>query len=150
MNWSASVAAALLLVCLAAPASAAPGALEKLDIVTASGPHDFSVEVMRSEPDRERGLMYRKFLPADRGMLFDFETASPVMMWMKNTYIPLDMVFIAADGRVLRTAENAEPLSERVIPSRGNALAVLEVNAGVVARMGIKPGDRVDNAMFRH
>ncbi len=121
-----------------------------LTIATASGPHAFQVEVMRTDAERERGLMFRRDLPADRGMLFDFKTAAPVMMWMKNTYIPLDMVFIGADGRVISTAVDAEPMSERVIPSGGPARAVLEVNAGTVAKIAIKPGDRVDTAMFPH
>lgn len=143
---SGAVAALVLLV--AGSGAVAEPALDKLEIVTASGPHDFKVEVMRSEAERERGLMYRRFMPADRGMLFDFKTAAPVMMWMKNTYIPLDMVFIGPDGRVVSTAENAEPLSERVISSHGDALGVLEVNAGTVASIGVKAGDRVENAMF--
>ncbi len=147
MSWVARSAAFLLLLAFSGPVRAEP-ALEKLEIVTASGPHDFAVEVMRTDADRERGLMFRKHLPADRGMLFDFKTAAPVMMWMKNTYIPLDMVFVGADGRVISTAENAEPLSERIIPSHGAALGVLEVNAGTVARIGVKPGDKVDNPMF--
>ena len=121
---------------------------EKLAIVTATGSHPFTVEVMRTDPEREKGLMYRRFMPADRGMLFDFKKVEPVMMWMKNTYIPLDMVFIGPDGRVVSTAENAEPLSERVIPSGGAVLGVLEVNAGTLARIAVKPGDRVENAMF--
>jgi uncharacterized membrane protein (UPF0127 family) len=139
---------ALAMLLFAAGPSLAEAPLEKLDIVTAGGPRHFAVEVMRTEPERERGLMFRKSMAADHGMLFDFDTAAPVMMWMKNTYLSLDMVFIGADGRVISTAENAEPLSERIIPSGGNALAVLEVNAGTVARLGIKAGDRVDNAMF--
>ena len=92
--------------------------------------------------------MFRRSMPEDHGMLFDFRTPQPVMMWMKNTYIPLDMVFIGPDGRVVSTAQNAEPLSERIIPSNGKALGVLEVNAGTVAKIGVQPGDRVENAMF--
>ena len=116
--------------------------------MTATGSHPFTVEVMRTDPEREKGLMYRRFMPADRGMLFDFKKVEPVMMWMKNTYIPLDMVFIGPDGRVVSTAENAEPLSERIIPSGGAVLGVLEVNAGTLAKIAVKPGDRVENAMF--
>ena len=141
-------ALALLTLCAAPIGARADGTLERLSIVTASGPHAFQVEVMRNDEDRERGLMYRRFLPADRGMLFDFKTAQPVMMWMKNTYIPLDMVFIGPDGRVVSTAQNAEPLSEKIIPSNGKALGVLEVNAGTVAKIGVQPGDRVEHALF--
>ncbi len=141
--------AALVLLFASAGAQAQAGP-EKLDIVTASGSHPFTVEVMRSEPEREKGLMFRRFLPADRGMLFDFKKVEPVMMWMKNTFIPLDMVFIGPDGSVVSTAQNAEPLSERIIPSGGAVLSVLEVNAGTVAKLGIKTGDRVDNPLFQH
>lgn len=142
-------AALVLLASLAASAAESPK-LDTVTIVSAGGPHSFTVEVMRTDDERERGLMFRKHLAADRGMLFDFSTAAPVMMWMKNTYIPLDMIFIASNGSVLSTRENAEPLSERVIPSGGAALGVLEVNAGTVARNGIKPGDPVRNALFPH
>jgi uncharacterized protein len=122
--------------------------LEKLDIVTASGTHEFSVEVMRSGPQRERGLMFRRYLPQDRGMLFDFGVERPVMMWMKNTYLPLDMIFIGHAGKVVGLAENAEPLSEKIIPSGAPAYGVLEVNAGTAARIGLKIGDSVRHPLF--
>lgn len=144
-----SVAILFALVIPVAGARAQAGT-EKLSIVTVSGPHPFTVEVMRTEPDREKGLMFRRSMPADRGMLFDFKKVEPVMMWMKNTYIPLDMVFIGPDGQVVSTAENAEPQSERIIPSGGPVLGVLEVNAGTVAKLAVKAGDKVENAMFPH
>jgi uncharacterized membrane protein (UPF0127 family) len=122
--------------------------LEKLTIVTASGAHEFSVEVMRTPAELERGLMYRRFLPPERGMLFDFKTEKPVMMWMKNTYLPLDMVFIGKSGRVVGLAENTEPFSEKIIPSGAPSYAVLEINAGVAAKIGLKIGDEVQNPMF--
>lgn len=122
--------------------------LEPLEIVTANGPHRFSVEVMRTEPQRERGLMFRRSMPQDRGMLFAFETERPIAMWMKNTYLPLDMIFIARTGRVVGVAENTEPLSERVIPSGAAAFGVLEVNAGVAAGIGLKVGDMVRHPVF--
>jgi uncharacterized membrane protein (UPF0127 family) len=125
-------------------------AIEKLQIVTASGPHDFSVEVMRTEPELEKGLMFRRFLPADRGMLFDFKQEKPVMMWMKNTYLPLDMVFIARSGKVVGIAANAEPMSERIIPSGAPAYGVLEVNAGTAEKIGLKIGDEVHHPMFKN
>jgi uncharacterized membrane protein (UPF0127 family) len=87
-------------------------------------------------------------MPPDRGMLFDFKEEQPVMMWMKNTYLPLDMVFIARNGTVINVAENTEPMSERTIPSAGPAYAVLEVNAGTAKRIGLKRGDKVTHAMF--
>ena len=127
-------------------AAAAPA--ETLVITSASGPHRFEVEVMRTDAEREKGLMFRKTMPDDHGMLFDFKVAQPVMMWMKNTYLPLDMVFIGADGRVISTAQNAVPMSEDIISSHGSALGVLELNAGIVAKYGVKAGDRVSNPMF--
>ena len=133
----------------AAPQGQADVALEPLRIVTAGGPRDFSVEVMRDDQQRARGLMFRRSLGADRGMLFDFKVEQPVMMWMKNTYIPLDMIFIARDGKIVNVAENTEPLSERTIPSGGPAWAVLEVNGGVAAKLGVKKGDRVEHGLFK-
>lgn len=133
-----------------APARAqSSGSVEPLALVTATGTHHFSVEVMRTEAQRERGLMFRRYLPPDRGMLFDFKTVRPVMMWMKNTYLPLDMVFISRAGIVTSIAEDTEPLSERIIPSGGPVYAVLELNAGTAARIDLKPGDRVVQALFQ-
>jgi hypothetical protein len=142
--------ATLLFVALvgfaAAPARAAE-ALEPLTIQSANGPHVFQVEVMRTDEQRMRGLMFRRYMPEDRGMLFDFKTEQPVSMWMKNTYLPLDMLFIARDGTVSVIAENAEPMSERIIPG-GTVLGVLEINAGLAAKLGLKAGDRAQHPMF--
>ena len=117
--------------------------------VAASGPHLFSVEVMRTDEQRARGLMNRRFMAQDRGMLFDFKREEPVAMWMKNTYLSLDMVFIDKSGKVVNIAENTEPLSERIIPSAGPVLAVLELNAGTARRLGLKPGDRLHHPLFK-
>ncbi len=122
--------------------------LEKLVIETASGSHEFSVEVMRTGQQRERGLMFRRYLPQDRGMLFDFGIERPIMMWMKNTYLPLDMIFIGRTGKVSGIAHDAEPLSQKIIPSGAPAYGVLEVNAGTAARIDLKIGDRVRHPMF--
>jgi uncharacterized protein len=122
--------------------------LEKLDIVTSSGIHAFSVEVMRTEPERERGLMFRRFLAKDRGMLFEFKAEQVVTMWMKNTYFPLDMIFISRTGKVVAVAENEAPLSEKIISSEVPAYAVLEVNAGTIARIGVRIGDSVRHSIF--
>lgn len=127
----------------------APVQLESLRIVTASGEHAFMVEVARTDEQRARGLMFRQSMPIDRGMLFDFKTEQPVMMWMRNTYISLDMIFITRDGVVINIAENTEPLSERTIPSARPAFAVLELNAGVARKIGLKPGDRINHPLFR-
>jgi hypothetical protein len=123
--------------------------LEPLTIETASGTHDFFVEVMRTGPERERGLMFRRNLEQDRGMLFDFKVERPVAMWMKNTYVPLDMIFLSRIGKVVGLAENAEPLSERVIASGAPAYSVLEVNAGTASRIGLALGDRVHHPIFQ-
>jgi hypothetical protein len=133
---------------LAMYAAPPQGNLERLEIVTARGTHEFSVEVMRSGPQRERGLMFRRFLPQERGMLFDFATERPVMMWMKNTYLPLDMIFIGRAGKVVGLAENTEPLSEKIIPSGALAYAVLEVTAGTAARISLRIGDSVRHPLF--
>lgn len=158
-RWLAPLMIALAIVgplsAVAQPASApdamvAPSAaIEPLDITTATGPHHFGVEVMRTDAEREKGLMFRRFMPSDRGMLFDFKAEQPVMMWMKNTYLPLDMVFISRDGTVTNVATNAEPLSERIIPSGGPVYAVLELNAGTASRIGLKSGDHVRAALFQ-
>jgi hypothetical protein len=122
--------------------------LETLSIVTAGGIHEFSVEVMRTDAQRQRGLMFRRFLPQDRGMLFVFDSERPVAMWMKNTYLRLDMVFVARTGRVVGLAENTEPLSETIIPSGAPTYGVVELNAGVAAMIGLKIGDRVRYPAF--
>jgi uncharacterized membrane protein (UPF0127 family) len=119
-----------------------------VEITTKSGVQVFSVEIADTEAAREKGLMFRKSLPPGQGMLFDFHREAPVGFWMKNTYIPLDMIFIRANGRIANIAENAKPLSEAVIPSDGPVLAVLEVAGGTARKLGIVPGDRVSNPIF--
>jgi uncharacterized membrane protein (UPF0127 family) len=101
-----------------------------------------------TDEEKTTGLMYRKELADGKGMLFDFSPEQEVTMWMKNTYISLDMIFISADGRILRIAENTEPLSTKIIPSRGLARAVLELPAGTAQKYGIRPGDRVAHPLF--
>lgn len=95
-----------------------------------------------------RSLVFRKELPEGRGMLFDFTPEQNVSMWMKNTLIPLDMIFIKSDGRILRIAENTQVESEKIIPSGGAVRGVLEVIAGTAKKLGIKPGDRVGHPLF--
>jgi uncharacterized protein len=135
-----------LLVALAAVQAQS---FEPLTIVSQGGRHAFKVEVARTPQDREQGLMYRQSMPADQGMLFDFARVEPVSMWMRNTYIPLDMLFIRPDGSIARVAENAEPLSLRGIPSGEPVLAVLELNGGTARRLGIKAGDRAEHPLFK-
>jgi uncharacterized membrane protein (UPF0127 family) len=140
-----------LVLALALPGSFRVSAqtFDKLEIVTSSGTHAFSVEVVSKAPDLEKGLMYRRFMPADRGMLFDFKREEPVTFWMKNTYIPLDMIFISKAGIVVGIAADAEPLSESLIPSGAPCYGVLEVNAGVAARISLKAGDKVRHPIFQ-
>ena len=122
--------------------------IQPLEIVTKTGVHVFSVEMATTEEEKTTGLMYRKELPEGKGMLFDFAPEQEVSMWMKNTYISLDMIFIRADGRILRIAENTEPMSTKIIPSRGLAKGVLEVIAGTAQKYGIAPGDRIAHPLF--
>lgn len=130
-----------------APASSAT--LEPLEIVTKSGVQTFSVEMAVTEEQKSNGLMYRKELADGRGMLFDFSPEQPISMWMKNTFISLDMIFIAGDGRITRIAENTEPHSTKIISSGGPARAVLEVIAGTAQKYGIAPGDRIGHFLFK-
>ena len=145
--WFAVVA--LIFVCCAFSTFSAQAAkIEPLEIITKSGVQVFSVELATTEDEKTTGLMYRKELPEGRGMLFDFSPAEEVSMWMKNTYVSLDMIFIRPDGRILRIAENTEPLSTKIISSRGLAKGVLEVVAGTARKFGIQPGDRVAHPLF--
>ncbi len=119
-----------------------------VEIVTKTGVHSFSVEVVDNDADRAKGLMHRRSLPEGTGMLFDFHREQDVSFWMQNTYIPLDMIFIRADGRIHRIAENTVPHSLEQVPSRGPVRGVLEVIAGTSRKLGIAPGDRVAHPIF--
>jgi len=145
LRWTALV----LLGLLVAAGPVRPAGVQTLEIATKTGVHAFTVEIADNDADRAKGLMFRKELPEGRGMLFDFHREQEVSFWMENTYIPLDMIFIRGDGRILRIAENTEPLSTRLIPSGGPVRAVLEVIGGTARRLGIAPGDRVGHAMFK-
>ena len=126
----------------------APLSAEPLTIESANGPQVFDIEVARSAAERSRGLMFRKELAPDYGMLFDFGREAEVTMWMKNTFVPLDMLFIRADGTIRRIAERTTPFSLEAIPSRGPVLAVLELPGGTAERLGIEAGDVVRHALF--
>lgn len=141
------VASLVMMFGALAPAAQA-ASVQPLEIVTKSGVHVFSVEMATTEQEKETGLMYRKELADGKGMLFDFTPEQEVSMWMKNTYISLDMIFIRADGRILRIAENTEPMSTKIISSQGIAKGVLEVPAGTAQKYGIRPGDRVSHPLF--
>jgi len=139
----------LVFLALLSPIAARAQSSETISIITVQGPQTFHVEVMETPEQHERGLMFRRSMPADSGMLFNFHDPQPVTMWMKNTYIPLDMIFTDQTGKITWIAENAEPLSEALIPSHGPVYAVLEVNAGVVARFKIKIGDAMKASIFQ-
>jgi uncharacterized membrane protein (UPF0127 family) len=132
--------------------SLGPGALvagplpvdsERLFIDTSKGPVGFTVELALTPENRATGLMDRQSMAADHGMLFRFDQTRDVLMWMKNTPLSLDMLFIAENGRIARIAENTVPFSETIIPSGSPVRYVLELNAGTAAKTGVAVGDRV-------
>ncbi len=115
---------------------------DTLTIFSATGKaHKFDIEIASSNEERSQGLMYRKGMAANAGMLFLYEKPNNVMMWMKNTYIPLDMLFLNSDGRVVYIKENTTPHSTKTISSGQDVIGVLELNAGTTFRLGIKVGD---------
>ena len=140
-----------LLALIAAPlaASRAPAAEQgTLEIATKSGVRTFAVELAVTDEERAKGLMFRKEVPEGYGMLFDFKQEQPVSMWMKNTFVSLDMIFIKNDGRIARIADSTKVQSEDIIPSGQPVRAVLEVVAGTAKRYGIAPGDKVAYPLF--
>jgi uncharacterized protein len=146
--WLPMMFAATIVLCMVWESGAWAASVQPLEIVTRNGVQVFSVEMATTEEEKTTGLMYRKELADGKGMLFDFSPPQEISMWMKNTYISLDMIFIRADGRILRIAENTEPLSTRIISSGGLAKGVLEVIAGTARKYGIEPGDRVGHPLF--
>lgn len=122
--------------------------VETVTVETAQGRFDFAAEIAETAQQQARGLMYRETLADDAAMLFDFGAAREVRMWMRNTLVSLDMVFIRPDGTVHRVAEHTTPLSERIVPSNGPVSAVLEVRAGTADRIGLEPGDQVHHRIF--
>jgi uncharacterized protein len=144
-SWISAASVAIVLA--AAPVAAA--ALQALTMTTEKGAFAYKVEMANDDASREKGLMFRKAMPKDHGMLFDFGKDQVAYMWMKNTFIPLDMVFIRADGEVASIAKNAQPQSLSIISSGVRVRAVLELNAGQADATGLKPGDHVKHKMFR-
>lgn len=159
LKWAAAVAALILLggmlgamlLSRPPPDASAQQRFRKdtLEIETGSGSRKLDVELAVSHEEQAYGLMYRTSLADEHGMLFMHPKAADIRMWMRNTYIPLDMVFIRADGTIHRIAPNAEPLSETVIESNGLVTAVLELAGGAAARLGLKAGDQVRHAHFK-
>jgi uncharacterized membrane protein (UPF0127 family) len=143
-------AAPLMLAAAGARSQPADIQFKRSSLTITAGGHDlkFEVDLATNDAERARGLMFRKQLGAYEGMLFDFDQEMQVSFWMKNTLIPLDMVFIAGDGTVKHVHANAVPLSTEAIPSRYPVRAVLEINGGSAALLGIKPGDKVRHPIF--
>jgi uncharacterized membrane protein (UPF0127 family) len=138
---------------LAAGAAVAQGAAPKfgrssLVIETGGRQLKFEIDLATNDTERAYGLMFREKLGPYEGMLFDFYQEAPVSFWMKNTLIPLDMIFIAADGTIRHIHSNAVPLSTDTIPSEAPVRGVLEINGGSAKLLGIKVGDKVRNAIF--
>ena len=124
-------------------------ALTPVTIRTADGRAvELKVELALTPEQSERGLMYRLSMPPDQGMLFDFHEEKEVFMWMKNTVLPLDMIFLKGDGSVAGIAKRAVPFSTEIISSPGKVRGVLEVNGGTADRLRIAVGDHVDNPLF--
>jgi uncharacterized membrane protein (UPF0127 family) len=122
---------------------------EPLTIVTKGGRrHQFTVEVADEPSEMAIGLMHRTEMAANHGMLFDFGTTRIVQMWMKNTPMSLDMLFIIEDGTIVRIAERTQPFSLAIISSQEPVSHVLEIKAGVSRLLGLKPGDRVEHRSF--
>lgn len=145
----AAFSAVLGVSVLSAWRAEARGATQELTIEKASGGTAvFQVELAQSEAERAKGLMFRTKLGPQEGMLFPYGIEQEVTMWMRNTYIPLDMLFIRADGVIHRIEARTEPLSDRVIASQGNVFAVLEIAGGEAERQGIKAGDRVHHPVL--
>lgn len=142
----ARTAIGLLLALLAGPAAAcAPGVAELRGPSSAAR---FNVEIADTDAERAQGLMNRRHLPASSGMLFVYDRPQPVAFWMKNTLIPLDMIFLDARGVVQRVHENARPLDETAIPGGREIFAVLEINGGLARRLGIRPGTEMRHPAF--
>ena len=143
-----ALAALLLIAGMSALAASITFEEAPLTIDAGSGQFEFQVEMAVSPEQRGLGLMFREDLAEDRGMLFDFGRLQRASMWMRNTYVPLDMLFIDPEGRITQIAADIRPLSDAVIASREPVRAVLELRAGVTAKLGIRPGDRVVHPLF--
>jgi uncharacterized protein len=119
-----------------------------LVLISASGEHRFVVELALADEEKTRGLMFRTEMAANEGMLFDFGRDAPVAMWMQNTILSLDMIFIRSNGTIARVAERTTPFSTDTIPSREPVRFVLEVPAGTAQRIGLQRGDRVRHILL--
>ena len=111
--------------------------------------HNFLVELARSDHERALGLMFRKELRENHGMLFIYINEREVNMWMKNTFISLDNLFLSSDGKIINIAQNTNPLSLNAIHSNNPVKGILEINAGSVTRLKIRVGDKVHHSAFK-
>lgn len=146
-----SVFIAILFLAACAPSS--NGAEEHadwfhVDIVTATGTHGFTVEIADTPEEQRRGLMFRREMAEDAGMLFLYEEEELLSYWMRNTYISLDIIYINAAGRIVSIEHNANPLDETSLRSYAPAIAALEINGGLSDRLGIRDGDEVVHPFF--
>jgi uncharacterized protein len=123
--------------------------IEQMSIITENSATFFQAEIADTDELRARGLMFRHIMPLDRAMLFDFGQPRPASMWMKNTYVSLDMLFVRTDGTIAAIAENTEPLSLQTISVDEPVKGVVELAAGTVKRLGIKRDDRVYHTIFK-
>lgn len=133
---------------LATPKGPNGEALEALTVTTASGEHKFMVEIADDDAERQRGLMERPPLADDRGMLFEFPDVAERGFWMHNTPSPLDIIYIDPRGRIVSIVKNAAPNNDRILPSNGPAMGVLELRAGRSDEIGARPGDKVTHPFF--
>jgi uncharacterized membrane protein (UPF0127 family) len=145
---SALLTVVVLAIVMAAAES--PPALDEAPLIieASGGRFEFQIELAQTPAERARGLMFRENLSDDHGMLFDFGHPQPVAMWMRNTLIPLDILFIRSDGRISRIARDAQPLSDRALESGEPVRAVLELRGGLTAERDIEPGDRIIHPLF--
>jgi uncharacterized protein len=144
------IAAILCVVCLSWGTVAAALPVATITVDGAKGPAKFRVEIAGDNASQEKGLMFRKTMAANAGMLFDFHTTVMTSFWMKNTILPLDIIFVRSDGRISSIAADAVPYSEASIPSSEPVRAVLEINAGRARALGIVPGSIVHAAIFNN
>lgn len=130
---------------------AEPFIYDEISIETQSGPvHDFKIELALTPRQQAKGMMGRTFMPEDSGILFVFRDVAPRSFWMKNTLIPLDMVFVARDGTINQVHDSAIPHDLTPVKSDAPAYAVLELKGGISAQLGIKQGDKINHAFFKH
>jgi len=145
-HWFAALAVLLGAVMITAGVEAAKLRVEPVVLVTEDGRHTINAEIADTPGTRATGLMFRRSLAPDAGMLFIYDAPQNITMWMKNTYISLDMIFADANGTIIRIARNTEPFSSEIVEAGGPAKVVLEVPAGTAQRLQLKRGDRLQHA----